>query len=145
MRFIPLKDKIGHQHFNKLMCVYLSTKFTNTRSFIRNKNWSRTWSTGFTLKLAIHYQLITWSQCPISNLLAQKKKKNLTRFSSHETPYSFKAPFTIGHASCKYFSIKKNTINKKISWLLNKFKTTSVWVNQISIVTLLVGIIQFNK
>ena len=27
-----------------------------------------------------------------------------TRFSSHEMPYSFKADFTIGQASCKYFS-----------------------------------------
>nr|ACN35663.1 unknown [Zea mays] len=27
-----------------------------------------------------------------------------TKLSSHEIPYSFNAPFTTGHASCRYFS-----------------------------------------
>lgn len=35
----------------------------------------------------------------------------LTRFSSQETPYSFKAPFTIGQASCKYFSVTNKQLH----------------------------------
>lgn len=32
--------------------------------------------------------------------------KMLTRLSSHAMPFSFSALFTIGHTSCKYFSVK---------------------------------------
>ena len=31
-------------------------------------------------------------------------RHTLTKLSSHETPNSFKADFTVGQTSCKYFS-----------------------------------------